>query len=55
MKPSVKTKLYMYKFMTPLPQDYKLIPNKGTRNLFRPKITCILIRKMDLSMNSLKI
>ena len=32
-----------------------LIPSKGTRNLFRPKITCMLVRKMGLSMNSLRI
>ena len=49
------TKSYIYKFMTPLPQDYMLIPSKGTKNLFKPKITCMLIRKMNLSINSLKI
>ena len=27
------TNSYIYKFMTPLPHDYLLIPNKGTINL----------------------
>ena len=30
---AVVTKSYIYKFMTSLPQDYLLIPNKGTINL----------------------
>ena len=32
-----------------------LIPSKGIRNLLRTKITCILLRKIDFSMNFLKI
>ena len=35
----------LYKFMTLLPRYYMLIPSKGTKNLIRPKITCMLIRK----------
>ena len=38
-----------------LPKDYYLIHSKGTKNLFRPNRTCVLIIKMDLSMNFLKI
>ena len=37
-----------------LPKDCYLIPIKGIKNLFRPNKTCMLIIKMDLSMNSLK-
>ena len=47
--------LYRIKFLPLLPKDYYLIPNKGTKNLFRPNRTCMLIIKMDLSMNLLKI
>ena len=32
-----------------------LIPNKGTRNSFRPSRTCVLIIEIDLSMTFLKI
>ena len=43
------------KFLPLLPKDYYLIPSKGTKNLFRPNRTCILVIKMDFSMNLLKI
>ena len=38
-----------------LPKDYYLIPSKGTKNLFRPNRTYVLIIKMDFSMTFLKI
>ena len=47
--------LYIHKFMIPLPQDYMLIPSKGTRNLFRSNRTCMLIIKKNFSINSLMI
>ena len=43
------------KFLLLLPNDYYLIPSKGTKNLFRPNRTCILKIKMDFSMILLKI
>ena len=33
------------KFLLLLPKDYYLIPSKGTKNLFRPNRTCMLIKK----------
>ena len=49
------TKSYIHKFLPLLPKDYYLISSKGTKNLFRPNRSCMLIIKMDFSMNLLKI
>ena len=38
-----------------LPKDNYLIPSKGTKNLFSPNRTCVLIIRMDFSMTFLKI
>ena len=49
------TKSYIHKFLPLLPKDYYLILSNGTKNFFRPNRTCMLIIKIDLSLNLLKI
>ena len=44
----------IYKFTTLLPKDYFLVLDNGTKNLFTPNITCMLIRRIILSLNSIK-
>ena len=46
----VNTILHVYKSVTLLPKDHSSVPDNGSKNLLKPNITCMIIRKIVLSL-----